>query len=410
MSRLEELINQYCPDGVEYRTIEDCTIKTENIKWKTTNGFFQYIDLSSVDRNTHSITETTVIEKATAPSRAQQIIRTDDVIFGTTRPMLKRFCSIPQEYDNQIASTGFCVLRANSDLVLPRWLFHVVSSSDFYQYIQPLQVEGNYPSISNGNVKSYEMPVPPLPVQEEIVRILDKMTELETELETELDFRKKQYEYYRDKVLRFEDRDDVEWKPLKDIATNWFRGNGIKREEVTADGKPCVRYGEIYTTYGLHFNSCVSHTSDTVVNNPKIAKKGAILFAITGESVEDIATSTAYLGDEEIYVGGDILVMEHKQDAKYIAYALSTTDARQQKSKGRIKSKVVHHNKNDISNIIIPVPKDIAEQSYIADLLDRFYDLINDMNSGIPVEIGFRHQQYEYYRDKLLTFKRLEVS
>ncbi len=167
---------------------------------------------------------------------------------------------------------------------------------------------------------------------------------------------------------------------------------------------PCVRYGELYTTYGVSFDKCVSHTSADVIAKPKIAVKGSILFVITGESVDDIATSTAYMGDEPIYVGGDLIIMNHNQNPKYMSYALSTTDAKLQKSKGKIKSKVVHSKQSDIEQIVIPVPS-LEEQARIVEILDRFDALCNDITAGLPAEIEARQQQYEYYRDKLLTFE-----
>ena len=134
----------------------------------------------------------------------------------------------------------------------------------------------------------------------------------------------------------------VEYKTLGEIATDIYRGSGIKRTEVTESGIPCVRYGEIYTTYDIWFEECVSHTEETKISNGKYFEHGDVLFAITGESVEDIAKSVAYVGHERCMAGGDIVVMKHNEDPKYLAYALSTTNARQQKSKGKVKSKVVH--------------------------------------------------------------------
>jgi type I restriction enzyme S subunit len=125
---------------------------------------------------------------------------------------------------------------------------------------------------------------------------------------------------------------------LKDIATEIYRGNGIKRDQVTSDGIPCVRYGEIYTTYHTWFDKCVSHTQLEYVSSPKYFEYGDILFAITGESVEDIAKSVAYVGNEKCLAGGDVVVMKHKQNPKYLSYVLSTYDAKQQKSKGKIKN------------------------------------------------------------------------
>ena len=139
--------------------------------------------------------------------------------------------------------------------------------------------------------------------------------------------------------------------------------------------------------------------------NRKYFEHGDVLFAITGESVEDIAKSCVYMGQEKCLAGGDLVVMKHNQNPKYIGYALSTTSARIQKSKGRVKSKVVHSNVTSISDIVIPIPSSIKEQERIVDILDRFDALCNDMTIGLPAEIEARQKQYEYYRDKLLSFK-----
>ena len=134
----------------------------------------------------------------------------------------------------------------------------------------------------------------------------------------------------------------VEYKTLGEIATDVFRGSGIKREQVTETGIPCVRYGEIYTTYDIWFDHCVSHTNESLITNPKYFGYGDILFAITGESVEDIAKSCAYVGHEKCLAGGDIVVLKHHENPKYLSYALATEAARKQKSAGKVKSKVVH--------------------------------------------------------------------
>jgi len=186
---------------------------------------------------------------------------------------------------------------------------------------------------------------------------------------------------------------------LGEIAIDMYRGAGIKRDEVTETGTPCVRYGEIYTTYNIWFDACVSHTE----SGTKSFGHGDILFAITGESVEEIAKSCVYIGNDKCYAGGDIVVMKHSQNPKYIAYALSTVDAQMQKSKGRVKSKVVHSSIPALKEIIIPIPP-LDEQERIVSILDRFDALTSDIKSGLPAEIAARQKQYEYYRDKLLTF------
>lgn len=207
MNKLDELIKEYCPDGVRYTPIGQCVKKVDTIKWKETDGQYQYIDLASVDRETHQISETQTINADNAPSRAQQIVHTNDVLLGATRPMLKRYCYIEDGFNGQICSTGFCVLRANDDVVLPRWIYHQVSSTAFFVYVEKVQKGASYPAISDADVKAFKIPVPPLPVQREIVQILDNFTELTAEitekLTAELTARKKQYEYYRDTLLTF---------------------------------------------------------------------------------------------------------------------------------------------------------------------------------------------------------------
>jgi type I restriction enzyme S subunit len=191
---------------------------------------------------------------------------------------------------------------------------------------------------------------------------------------------------------------------LGDIATDFYRGAGIKRDEVTEDGIPCVRYGEIYTAYDISFTECISHTKEDVVPNPKYFEHGDIIFTITGESVEEIAKSIAYLGHEKCMAGGDTVVMKHNQEPRYISYALSTTAAQAQKSKGKVKSKVVHSSVPSIQQISIPLPPLDVQERY-ANILDNFEAICTDLNIGLPAEIEARKKQYEYYRDKLLTFK-----
>ena len=150
--------------------------------------------------------------------------------------------------------------------------------------------------------------------------------------------------------------DGVPYKTLDEIATNIFRGTGITREQACEKGTPCVRYGEIYTTYGVWFDKCVSHTDETLLRSKKYFEYGDILIAITGESVEDIAKSCAYIGHEKCLAGGDIVVLKHNENPKYLAYALSTVNAQKQKSAGKVKSKVVHSSVPASKKIIVPVP------------------------------------------------------
>lgn len=202
----EKLLNDNSNDKVR---LGDYLLKIENIKWKQTDKEYLYIDLSSVDRDNHIIVDTKQINTKTAPSRAQQIIKMGDILFGGTRPMLKRSCIVNEEYNNQICSTGFCVLRANPEKALPKWIYFMISTDEFYNYVEKNQKGASYPAISDGDVKNYMISLPTLEKQKEIVDLLDKLEKnynnIFNKLPAEIEKRKTQYEYYREKLLSFKE-------------------------------------------------------------------------------------------------------------------------------------------------------------------------------------------------------------
>ena len=386
MSRLEELIQELCPYGVDYKRIDEiCNISRGRVISKDyiqanqgeypvyssqTENDGELGKISSFDYEGEYLTWTT--DGANAGS----------VFYRNGKFSITNVCGL---------------LRVNKDDVITRYIYHSL------QIEAPKYVNkgmGN-PKLMSNVMARIKLPVPPLEVQREIVRVLDSFTLLTAELTAELTARKKQYSYYRDELLK--PQKNIPLVTLKEIATSIYRGVGIKRDQVTEDGIPCVRYGEIYTTYNTWFDECVSHTKEEYVSSPKYFEHGDILFAITGESVEDIAKSIAYVGHDKCLAGGDIVVLKHHQNPRYLAHVLNTTMAREQKSKGKVKSKVVHSNVPSIEQIIIPLPSLEVQERY-ADVLDNFEQICNDLNIGLPAEIEARQKQYEYYRDLLLTF------
>ncbi|WP_343353413.1 restriction endonuclease subunit S [Helicobacter mastomyrinus] len=184
--------------------------EVSNIKWKENKDKnFYYVDLNSVNRDNCKIEETQIINHTNAPSRAQQVIKEGDVIFGTTRPTLKRYCYITKNYDEQICSTGFCVFRVNKNEILEKWIFFNLTTNDFYEYVEKYQQGASYPSISDSILKKFQIPLPPLKVQEEIVEILDSFDSLVNDISigipAEIKARKAQYGYYREQLLSFKE-------------------------------------------------------------------------------------------------------------------------------------------------------------------------------------------------------------
>ena len=394
MSKLEELIEQYCPDGVEYVRLGDILSVNRGkrlTKTQLSDDGKYYVYHGSKDTPLGKYSQFNVKGNTT-------IVVNTGGIGGV------KYCN----EDFWCSDGSFWI--GHSALLNDKYVYYYLSPKE--NYFASQKRVGGVPTIDRSTVENVEIPVPPLPVQEEIVRILDAFTELQAELQAELQKRKQQYNFYRDNLLNFKNINrggqEIKWRKLKDVATQWYRGAGIKREEVGNEGMPCIRYGEIHTSYNIWFKDCISHTDETKQATKKYAEYGDILFAITSEDIPLVGNSVAYLGKEKIMVGGDIVVMKHNQDPRYMAYALSTSDAIKQKGKGKVKSKVVHTNVPSLQEIVIPIPP-MEEQQRIADILDRFDTLTNDLTSGLPAEMEKRRQQYEFYRDKLLTFKRKEA-
>lgn len=120
--------------AVEWKALGKVTLPTNNIKWRDTDDTYRYIDLTSVDRETLTITETIEISAKNAPSRAQKLVEINDVLFATTRPTQQRLTLIGAEFSGQIASTGYCVLRAKIDEVLPKWIYYNIASKNLVVY------------------------------------------------------------------------------------------------------------------------------------------------------------------------------------------------------------------------------------------------------------------------------------
>lgn len=399
MKIIENLISRYCPDGVEYVDLGEVVVFTDGHSFSsgsfTESGEYQVVKITDIFGGLVNRGKTFINELPEKLKNGQQLSGGEILVAMSGSTGKTGYNTL----SNAVVNQRIAILR-NQDCIENGYLKHLLVNGTFETYCFK-NGTGPQNNISKAQLLRYRIPLPPLPIQQEIVRILDTFTNLTAELTAELTARRKQYEYYRDELLTF--GEDVPKLCLSEIATEMYRGSGIKRDEVSESGIPCVRYGEIYTTYDVQFNKCVSHVDPKKVSAPKYFEYGDVLFAITGESVSDIAKSVVYLGSDTCLAGGDIVVMKHKQNPRYMAYALSTTNAQIQKSKGKVKSKVVHSSMPSLREIRIPIPS-LIEQEKIANILDNFRKLCNGFDEGLPAEISARQKQYEYYRNKLLQF------
>ncbi|HFQ8197652.1 TPA: restriction endonuclease subunit S [Citrobacter freundii] len=408
LSYLEKLLNGV---DIQWKTIGEVTLRTSNIKWREATRSYRYVDLTSVDIETKKITETTEVTANNAPSRAQKLIEENDVIFATTRPTQQRFCLIDGEYSDEVASTGFCVLRAKQDEVLPKWIWHWISTSYFKKYVEENQSGSAYPAISDAKVKECYIPVPcpenpekSLTIQSEIVRILDKFTALTAELTAELNMRKKQYNYYRDQLLSFEDG-EVEWKTLEEVlvdkfwimpATPKFDDNG----EIPYVTSKNISGGNIDFERVKH----ISRDDFLSISKNRPILKGDFLISMIG-TIGEIARVKCL--DPDFY-GQNMYLIRLNEELLHPRYFLHFFDSPRMKfyfksvknnsGQGYLKA-------NNIDGLSIPLPS-IDEQQKIAFILDKFDTLTNPINEGLPREIELRQKQYEYYRDLLFSFPK----
>ncbi|HEY1056700.1 MAG TPA: restriction endonuclease subunit S [Emticicia sp.] len=403
MSKIEELIKQYCPDGVEYKELgEVCgfrngfafksnkfrikgnpILRIGNIQnWQIDIENLKYFDISDYNENLRPFE-----------------IKNGDVIVamsGATTGKIGMLKSHETFYLNQRVGKFEPILKILNN----SFLFHFLLTKSDEIYV--MAGGGAQPNLSSTMLmKKIKIPLPPLPVQEEIVNILDKFTSLEAELEAELEARKKQYVYYRDKLLSFEDS-VIEWKTFGEIGT-FIRGNGLPKSDFSESGIGCIHYGQIYTYYGVYTNETKTFVPETIAKKLTKVNFGDVVITNTSENVEDVCKAVAWLGKEEIVIGGHACVFKHKENPKYLSYYTQTNNFSKEKKKYTKGTKVLDVSSKDLAKIRIPIPP-IEEQNRIVAILDKFDALVNDISTGLPAEIKARREQYEYYRGKLLTF------
>lgn len=186
---------------------------------------------------------------------------------------------------------------------------------------------------------------------------------------------------YKDSGIEWIGQIPKEWevKKVKYVSDSINKGNGITKEEVFADGDtPCVRYGEIYSKYNTSFDKCLSATRIEVQKSPRYFNKGDILFAGTGELVEEIGKNIVYLGEKPCLAGGDIIVISHHQSPSFLNYALNCHSSQAPKSRNKAKLKVVHISASEIGDILIALPS-LPTQQKIADYLDKVCGEVDEM-------------------------------
>ena len=388
MEELEKLIEQYCPKGVPKVALGEC------------------IDIKTGDQLNKSmmlvVGDYPVINGGINPSGYTDKYNTE----ANTSTISQGGNSAG--YVNWLKSRFWA--GAHCFVVRPkkgfdnRFVYHFLKQSEL-SLMMSKQGAG-IPSVGRKTILSLEMPFPSLPVQHEIVRVLDTFTNLNENLQQELDARGKQLEYYRnaffgssvEEMLCKAQDGSFKVVPISSLGS-LTRGKRFVKADSVDIGAPCIHYGEIYTYYGLYASETKSHISYEQTKLLRHAQKNDVIIVGAGENNVDIGIGVVWLGDEEVAVHDACYTLHHSQNPLYISNYLRSQVYHQQIKKDVSEGKICSISAQGVGRALIPIPS-LSKQAEIVDKLGAIEGLIQNIKD----EIAARQKQYEYYREKLLTF------
>lgn len=302
----------------------------------------------------------------------------------------------PQE---KMYLNSFCFGFRLNDMneALPSYIGHLLRSTSIRAAISKTAFGVTRFNVNRMRFADIEIPLPPLNIQKEIVSILDSFTSLIDKMKQEVEMRKKQMEYYREKLMA----PQTNWKikTLGEIGT-FTRGNGLQKSDFRVKGFPCVHYGQIHTYYNTCIYKTKSFCEEDLAKKLQKASYGDLLIATTSEDVKACCKAAVWFGAGDVAYSGDSFCYSHDQDPKYMAYLFQTEMFAKQKQKAATGAKVIRVSGESMASFSFAFPP-LVQQHQIASILDTFETYISKLEKMIEL----RQKQYEYYREKLLTFE-----
>lgn len=412
MSKVKELIKEKCPEGVRYQSIESLVSYTrgkgmsKDDKGTGDNPIILYGELYTAYGN--YIDDIVSFASDDAISASVKICRGDVLlpISSTTKEAQIGKASVLRCDSASLGSDA--VAFTPNEEIIAEYLMYVLNSG-LFELDKMKCVKGvTIRHLDAKKMMLIEIPVPPVEIQQEIVRILDRFVELENGLQTELELRKKQYDYYKDYLYNLE---DVEFKKIGDF-TRVFSASRVHKDEWTKSGIPFWRSSDVTSYYnGIENPRGKAYISEELYKKLS-AKSGEIHkgdILITGGG--SIGLPYIVPTSEPMYVKDADLLCIVKNEcfiSEYLFYYFHTTKFRAYLQSITHDATIAHYTISQILATPIPLPP-IEKQQEIVNILSKFHNLCNDFKAGLPAEIEAHHKQYEYYRDKLLTFERKVV-
>ncbi len=393
-SRLSELLRKYCPGGVEYRPLGEVTLMKRGTS--ATKGMMQN---GSVP----------VISGGRQPAfYCDKYNRIGDTI---TVAGSGAGAGYVQYWNEPIFVCDAFSIQGN-DKLLTKYVYYYLTS--IQEKIYSTKKGGGVPHVHISSIANFEIPLPPMPVQEEIVRILDRFTELQAELQAELQKRKLQYNYYLDNLLNFNRggyQDKVKWMKMSEIGTFYSGLSGKSKEDFQNGNAKFITYVNVFNHPAL-----ITDVVDSVRifdgEKQNTVQYGDLLFTGSSETPDECGMCSVLTHhiEEKLYLNSFCFGFRFNDlsgiNPDFMKFLFRSSAIR--KLICRTANGVTRYNvsKKEFAKIVIPIPT-ITVQNEIVAILDKFYALLGDLTAGLPAEIEKRRQQYEYYRDKLLTFKRI---
>ena len=418
MSRLSEMIREMCPDGVEYRKLGEILSRHKGIaitagrmkELHTPNGEIRIFAAG----NTYADVMESDVDR-------DGIIREPAIIVKSRGNIGFEYYTKPFSHKNEMWS-----YTTDHAFISLKYVYYVLEQN--MAYFQNKAKTGKLPQISISDTENYELPLPPLPIQNEIVKLLDNFTELTAELTAELLLRKKQYNFYRDALLTFARADDtivqtdrqtdrqtqiigkigllkksveVEWKTLRDVSVH-----------ICSGGTPTASNSAYYSGDIPWLRTQEIDWTDIYDTDVKISEEGlknssarwipanCVIIAMYGATAAKAAINRIPLTTNQACCN-----LEINENVAVYKYVYHWVCSQYEKLKSRGQGSQSNINKKIIEEYPIPIPP-LETQAKIVSILDRFDALTSDLTQGLPAEIAARRKQYEYYRDTLLTFRR----
>lgn len=413
MSKLEQLINELCPEGVEYKVLGELGDFYGGLSGKSkndfTNGNAKFITYMNVFSNLSLKIDVDAKVKI-GENENQNTIQYGDVLFTGSSETIEE-CGMSSVLtsitDEKLYLNSFCFgfRFYDKNLMIPEFSKYVFRSSKIRKQIKRTASGVTRFNVSKKKMEKVIIPLPPLPVQEEIVRILDKFTELTAELTLELTARKQQYEYYKRSLLTF--GDEIEWKYLGNICTVQAGGTPAKNESTYWENGNIKWLSSTVCKNQKNVDEITNYITEQGLSksSAKMMKANSTLIALVGATIGKVAF-LPFEASINQNIAGIYPINDKDIDPSYVYYACTMLYPKfLELSSG----KFAMANLSFVRSLKIPVPT-FCEQQRIVSILDRFDKLCNDISEGLPAEIEARRKQYEYYRDKLLTFKEKEAT